>query len=312
MAVSNNRRVHFSGIITPMVTPLNDDTTIDRDGLKRLVEHLIDGGIGGLFVLGTTGEAPSLSYELRREMISLTCEFANERIPVLVGITDSSLEESLDLVKVGAEQGVAAVVAAPPFYFSLNQTELTSYYRKLADKSSLPVFVYNMPAHTKTMIEVDTVRALSDHPNIIGIKDSSGNAPYFQSILYHLKDNPDFSIFVGPDEMLATSILFGADGGVNSGSNMFPELFTGLFKAAKSRDLEQVSVLQKNVMRISLEIYSNGNSSFRYLKGIKKALSFIGICKNILASPLNSFDENESEHIEKTVRDIRREILALA
>lgn len=162
-----------------MVTPLIDNNTLDRDGTVRLVEHMIAGGVHGIFILGTTGEAQSLAYHLRYELTELVCSAVAGRVPVLVGVTDTSLEESLRLAHKAAECGAAAVVAAPPYYFAPSQTELTMYYKALADALPLPLCLYNMPVHVKVSLEPATVKELAGHPNIIGLKDSSSNMVYF-------------------------------------------------------------------------------------------------------------------------------------
>ena len=120
----------LKGLIPPMVTPLIDNNTLDRDGTVRLVEHMIAGGVHGIFILGTTGEAQSLAYHLRYELTELVCSAVAGRVPVLVGVTDTSLEESLRLAHKAAECGAAAVVAAPPYYFAPSQTELTCITRR--------------------------------------------------------------------------------------------------------------------------------------------------------------------------------------
>ncbi|MEY4431965.1 MAG: hypothetical protein RLZZ44_95, partial [Bacteroidota bacterium] len=164
------------GIIPPMVTPLlSDNVSLDSNGVKQLVEHLIAGRVHGIFILGTTGESTSLSYATRKQLIVETCKIVNNRIPVFVGITDTSIEESVQLADVAKSSGAAAVVAAPPYYYGLGQEELFQYYWKLADQLSLPLFLYNMPSHTKINIDVKTVVRLSEHSNIIGLKDSSAN-----------------------------------------------------------------------------------------------------------------------------------------
>src|SRR5690606_654387 len=222
----------FKGIVPPMVTPLMDNNTLDKIGLNRLIEHLIQGGVHGIFILGTTGEGTSLSYLLRKELIDLTCEMVGDRFPIMVGITDTAPEESIKLTTVAAAAGASAVVAAPPFYFGMSQSELFQYYWKLADQLPLPLFLYNMPSHTKINIAPETVKALSDHPNIFGLKDSSGNAVYFSSVLHMIKSNPSFTLMVGPEEMMASTILLGGHGGVNGGANMFPQLYVALYNAA--------------------------------------------------------------------------------
>lgn len=281
------------GIIPPMVTPLLNDHTLDKKGLERLVEHLTGGGVHGLFILGTTGEGTSLSYALRREMIALTCKLVRGRIPVLVGITDTSTEESISLAQTAAQSGASALVAAPPYYFGMQQSELVDYYLHLADQMPLPLFLYNMPSHTKIHLEPSTVKILSAHPNIAGLKDSSGNGVYFNSLLYLMKNDPGFTIMVGPEEIMAATVLMGGHGGVNGGANMFPRLYVDLYQAALSRDFERIPILQNMVMEISHNIYGIGNSPSKYLQGVKSALSEMGICNDFIASPLKCFEERE-------------------
>lgn len=289
----------FSGIIPPMVTPLIDDRTLDRPGLERLIEHLIEGGVQGIFALGTTGEAPSLSYALRRELIDLTCKQADSRVPIIVGITDSAPEESLQLARYAAQAGATAVVAAPPFYFGMEQAELVNYYRNLAEQSPLPLYLYNMPSHTKINIALSTVLTLSEHPNILGLKDSSGNGVYFSAILHALRGHDSFSLLVGPEEMMASSVVMGAQGGVSGGANMFPALYVNLFKAAVTRDHQKVAELQAKVMEISHRIYCSGKNGSGYLQGLKTVLSLMGICSGHVAGPLGNFSEGEKETIKQ-------------
>nr|MBI1231193.1 dihydrodipicolinate synthase family protein [Cytophagales bacterium] len=292
------------GIVPPLVTPLLDDQHLDLPSLDRIVSHLLNGGVHGLFILGTTGECTSLSYAIRRELITHVCRLVDGRVPVLVGITDTAPEESVTLTDHAKACGAAAVVAAPPYYFGLSQPELVSYFEKLADRLSLPLFLYNMPSHTKTMISVDTVKVLANHPNIVGFKDSSANASYFNALLYTFRDQPDFALFVGPEEMMAAAVLMGAHGGVSGGANMFPNLYVSLYQAAKDHDMEKVLVLQEKVMEVSAKIYSLGTYGSSYLKGLKAALSVLGLCKNHLAAPHTAFEEGEVQAIRTNLESI--------
>lgn len=294
----------FSGIIPPMVTPLLDNQTLDKQGLERLIEHMIRGGVHGIFALGTTGEAPSLSYSLRQELIGLTCKQADGRVPIMMGITDSAPEESLKLAQFAAEAGAAAVVAAPPYYFGMDQSELTAYYSDLADRSPLPLYLYNMPSHTKINIALATVQALSKHPHIIGLKDSSGNAVYFNAALHAMKADPSFSLLVGPEEMMASCVLMGGHGGVNGGANMFPKLYVDLYQAAVDGDHKIVLELQEKVMEISRRIYCAGKNGGGYLQGLKAALSALGICSGHVASPLANFEQEEKDRIKEHLGDL--------
>ncbi|WP_234364140.1 dihydrodipicolinate synthase family protein [Lunatibacter salilacus] len=293
------------GIIPPLVTPLLDDQHLDLLSLEKLVSHLLKGGVHGLFILGTTGECTSLSYTIRKEMIANVCRLVDGRVPVLVGITDTAPEESIALTDYSKEVGAAAVVAAPPYYFGLSQPELITYFEKLAGRLSLPLFLYNMPSHTKTMIAVDTVEKLAKHPNIVGFKDSSANATYFNALLYSFRNQSEFSLFVGPEEMMASAVLMGAHGGVSGGANMFPKLYVTLYEAAKANNMEEVLRLQEKVMEVSAKIYSLGTYGSSYLKGLKAALSILGLCDNYLAGPYTAFEGGEVEAIRKNLESIQ-------
>ena len=165
--------LRFSGIIPPLVTPLLGRDEIDHVGLERLIHHVVDGGVHGVFILGTTGEAPSLSYRLRRELIDRATKIVAHRIPVLVGITDTSFVESVQLAKHAAAAGADAVVLSTPYYFPAGQTELTGYVQNLVPELPLPLVLYNMPSLTKVWFEIETLEKLSMMPQIIGVKDSS-------------------------------------------------------------------------------------------------------------------------------------------
>ncbi|HSI77255.1 MAG TPA: dihydrodipicolinate synthase family protein [Lunatimonas sp.] len=293
------------GIIPPLVTPLLDDQHLDLSSLEKLVSHLLNGGVHGLFILGTTGECTSLSYAIRKEMIANVCKLVDGRIPVLVGITDTAPEESIALTDYSKECGAAAVVAAPPYYFGLSQPELTTYFERLADRLSLSLFLYNMPSHTKTMIAVDTVEKLAMHPNIVGFKDSSANATYFNALLYSFRNQPEFSLFVGPEEMMASAVLMGAHGGVSGGANMFPKLYVTLYEAARANNMDEVLRLQEKVMEVSAKIYSLGTYGSSYLKGLKAALSILGLCDNYLAGPYTAFEGGDVEAIRKNLESIQ-------
>lgn len=292
------------GIIPPLVTPLKDDQHLDLSSLERLVNHLLEGGVHGLFILGTTGECTSLSYAIRREMIKEVCNRVNGKIPVLVGISDTAPEESLLLAKYAAENGAAATVLAPPYYFGLAQAELVTYFKQVADASPLPMFVYNMPSHTKTMISIDTAKAVADHPNIIGFKDSSANGTYFNGLIHAFRNREEFTLLMGPEEMMAQAVIMGGHGGISGGANMFPKLYVKLYEAAQSGNLEQVVLLQQKVMEISEKIYALGTYGSSYLKGLKGALSLLGICPNFLASPYQAFGKEAMSTLKQNLESI--------
>ena len=302
--MNNKMNIPLSGIIPPLVTPLLDDDVLDVEGLQRLIEHLIAGGVHALFVLGTTGESQSLSYKLRVEMIKNTCRIAKGRLPVWVCISDTSIVESVNLACLAADHGADAVVSAPPYYFATGQPELIEFYEHLLPQLPLPLFLYNMPTHTKVSFAPATIQRIAENPGVIGFKDSSANTVYFQSVMYAMKDNPDFSMLVGPEEIMAESVLLGAHGGVNGGANMFPELYVSLYNAAKNADMEEVRRLQEKVMQISATIYTVGQHGSSYLKGLKCALSLLGICSDYVAAPFHKFEQRERGKIWKALQNL--------
>ena len=289
------------GIIPPMITPLKGNDELDREGAVRLVEHMLKGVVHALFILGTTGEAQSLTYNLRYEFVELVLKQVNGRVPVLVGVTDTSLDESVRLAEHAKQCGAVGVVAAAPYYFAASQQELIEYYTALADALPLPLYLYNMPSHVKVFLEAKTVAVLADHPNIVGLKDSSANMNYFETLIYLLGDREDFSLYVGPEELTGECVLMGADGGVNGGANMFPELYVEMFNAAEAGDLKRVRELQRRIMQISGSIYTVGKYGSSYLKGVKCSLSLLGICDDYLSWPYRKFRAEERAKIRQAL-----------
>ena len=156
----NSKLKPLEGIVVPLVTPLSGDNRIDMDGLNNLIEHVIRGGVHGIFILGTTGEAQSLSMSQREEMIKETSRILGNRLPLLVGISDTSLTDSVALAQKAYNCGAYAVVATPPYYFATAQSELIDYFENLISLLPLPLFLYNMPVHTKVAFDPETIKRL--------------------------------------------------------------------------------------------------------------------------------------------------------
>lgn len=294
------------GIIPPMVTPLKSRDELDCAGLERLIEHILGGGVHGLFILGTTGEAPSLSYRLRRELIERACRQVSGRVPVLVGITDTAFVESVNVARSAAHAGAQGVVLAPPYYFPAGQEELLEYLQHLAPELPLPLFLYNMPSMTKLVFEPATVRRALDIPGIVGLKDSSGNMVYFHRLQQLLRERPDFSLLVGPEELLGETVMLGGHGGVNGGANLFPRLYVELYDAAMAGNRDRVAALHEVVMRISDTIYSTGRHSSSYLKGLKCALALEGLCDDFLAEPFHRFRDVEHDRVQGALNHVKQ------
>ena len=291
------------GIIPPMVTPLLAPDALDVAGLERLIEHILAGGVHGLFILGTTGEAPSLSHRLRGEFVERVCTQVNGRVPVLVGITDTSFVESLNLAQKAAKAGADGLVLAAPYYFPAGQAELLEYLQHLVPRVSLPVLLYNMPNRPQAVFDADIVQKAAELPGIVGLKDSSANMMYFRLLQVVMGGRPDFALLMGPETLLAETILLGGHGGVCGGANLLPRLYVDLYEAAVAKDLPRVEALHKQVVQINATLYQVGKYASSLLKGLKCALSCLDICSDFVAEPFHRFREPEREIVRRYVHE---------
>ncbi|MCG8585332.1 MAG: dihydrodipicolinate synthase family protein [Pirellulales bacterium] len=282
----------FCGIIPPLVTPLRNHDELDDTGLERLIDHIIDSDVNGLFILGSCGEAPSLSYKLRGELIDTASRLVRDRVPVLVGITDTAFVESVTLARRAADAGAAAVVLSTPYYFPAGQTELVSYVRSIVNESPLPLMLYNMPSLTKVWFEIDTLKRLTEIDGIIGLKDSSGDLTYFAQAASLKKLRPDWSVLIGPEAHLPEALRLGGDGAVAGGANVLPRLFVECYRALVEKDEALAGDLHRRILDFQ-SVYEIGKYASRIIKGIKCCLSLMGVCDDGMAKPFHRFHEPE-------------------
>ena len=294
----------LKGIIPPMITPLTENGDLDTDGLERLIEHLIAGGVHGIFLLGTNGEGPSLTYTLRKELISKACKLIDKRVPVLVGITDTSFAGSIDIATYSKDAGADVVVVAPPYYFPISQEEMIEYLENLIPALPLPVMMYNMPSCTKMHLSIETVKKAKEL-GAIGIKDSSGDVFYLYSLIDEFKSSPEFSIIVGTELYLPETIIYGGHGAVAGGANFFPKLFVDLYNASLTNDKTAIFELRDQVLKLYSTIYNIGNDVSRFTKGTKGALYAMGICNDYMAQPLRNFSDENREKIKNYVEEFK-------
>ena len=285
-----------------MVTPIAARDQLDIPGLEKLIEHILAGGVHGPFLLGTTGEGPSLGYAVRRELIERACQQVNRRVPVLVAVTDTSYTESLSMARHAERCGADAVVIAPPYYFPAGQPELMEYLQSIVSAMPLPVMLYNMPACTKISIELDTLRHVLEHPKVVGFKDSSGQMVYFHRAVQLFAEHPDKTILIGAEETLAEAVMLGGHGCICGGANIFPRLYVDLYNAARAGDLPTIQKLHELVIRVT-DLYRIGRHASSTIKGIKCALACMKVCEDYMAEPFHRFREHERKQV--------RELLAL-
>lgn len=299
------------GIIVPMVTPLTAPDQLDEAGVERLVEHMIAGGVHGLFLLGTCGEGPSLSHGLQRQFVDRVCAQVDGRIPVLVSIADTSMAESVSMAAHAAEAGADAVVLAPPYYYPVSQDDLAGYVERLVQQLPLPLVLYNMPGLTKMSYEPATIRRLMNVDGIVGMKDSSGDLNYFQTARELMRDRPDWTLLVGPEHLLARTLELGGDGGVSGGANVWPQVFVQIYEAtiastdtaiAELTDVRSHLVDQADRLG---RIYQLGpRSAASVIKGLKGSLSVLGICDDLTAEPLTRCTPAEKKLLEGILQSL--------
>ncbi len=288
------------GIIPPIVTPLLDPESLDADGLYALIDRLIAGRVHGIFALGSTGEAPSLSLNVRREVIDETCAAVAGRVPVLINVSENSFAHALLLAEFSAKAGASAVVWSPPCYFPIPQEDVERNAAAFAERSPLPLFLYNVPQYAHNEIAPATVGRLSHIPNIVGLKNSNGSLDYLSGVKALLAHRPEFSLLVGNEETLYPALCAGAGGGVCGGANMFPSLYVRLYEDWSNGMHSHAQALHNVVVELAGAVYGVGAPQTSYLRGLKCALSLLHGMQDVLAEPLTCF--NAAERAELTAR----------
>lgn len=296
------------GLICPMITPLTTARKLDVEALDRLIEHLVAGGVSAIFILGTSGESASLSSETKRELIAETADRIASRLPWYCGVSHTSLDESLKLASFAAEKGAAAIVSTTPYYYSLTQSQVARWFESLADRQMLPVILYNYPKLTKTPIELATAVELLQHDNVLAIKDSAGELDYVRSLCERFASRKDKSILVGPQRLLVEALESGAQGGVCSGTNLFPSLYVALYQAARAGKRSEVARLNEVVARILATIMPVGGDAVHLVAALKSGAAALGLCESHLAFPLTQPEHAQSEAYALAVQALRDEL----
>ena len=294
----------LKGIIPPMITPLKSNDELDRNGVEKLIEHILAGGVHGLFLLGTNGEGPSLSYRLRKEFLKLSCEIIRGRVPVLVGVTDSSFSGAMEMADYSKSVGVDSIVVAPPFYFPATESEMINYVEKLAAATPLPFVLYNMPMHTKINLTIPTIQRAKEL-GCIGVKDSSGDMANLYMMIDAFKEDQNFAVFAGTELYLPDAVMGGAHGAVAGGANVFPELFVDLYNAALVRDHEKITRLRDQIIWLCNTMYVVSPSAARITISFKTALSLLGICSDEMALPLRKLEGADREKIAVYLEEMK-------
>jgi dihydrodipicolinate synthase/N-acetylneuraminate lyase len=267
------------GIICPLASPLLDDESLDGNGLRRLIERVLP-DLDGVFVLGSSGEFAMLADDEADRAVTETLNIVNGRVPVYVGCSDAGTKRAISKLVRANREGVRYVVATSSYYYSVaNQEAMFEHFTRIAEASPLPVILYNIPQNTGINLETGTVRRLSEHPNIIGIKDSTGDMFLFQELLAFKRD--DFIVMQGREQLAAASLWLGADGIVSALPNIAPHFFRLLTEAIETGDKPRALDLQHSITRLAA-IFDQGY----WVSGLKAALYELGIGNGSPAQPI--------------------------
>lgn len=289
-----------------MITPFTEERVVDVAAAQRLSEYLLTAGVDGIFLLGSSGEYQVLSRQQSGELVVAVKEHVKGRVPLYVGASSPSLQEAIVNVEQVATWGADIAVLLPPYYFAYNEGELLEYFRTIADKSPLPIMLYNAPGYTRYSLSVELLGEISRIPGIVGIKDTAMDMDRMMRLI--LDDRlQDFIVFQGSDELLGVSLLMGAEGGVNTISNVFPQALVQMRQAALAKDLPRVKYYQKGINRwidFTRKICHDDISINTFMRIVKVACYLRGLCAPYLAQ----MDSGPSPQLVEAVRNVLWEL----
>ena len=304
--------MEIRGVIPPLVTPFDSRGELDERSLTRLIEHVLQAGVHGIFALGSTGEMAALTLDERLRVVDVVVRTCARRVPVLVGITETSTRRAVELGKRMASLGIDAVVVAPPYYHQNSQAELVRHFREIAGSLGLPVVAYNVPSLVKTAIEPRTVELLAREGTIVGLKDSGGDMVAFRQCLLRTRELPGFRVLTGMELLVDAALQMGAHGCVPGLGNVAPREYVRLYEAALRGDWETARRVQERLVRL-FEICYQGTPDMSYasaaLSGFKSALRWLGILASAgMAGPWSTLPYDSEARVREVL--IREGFLA--
>lgn len=284
-------KTKYSGIIPPLVTPLEADYNLDRNSLEKLLNYCIDGGVSGFFINGTSGEALRVSDCVWEQTTQKSLEFVNGRVPVFCGAIDTSTLRTIERIKKIEAMGGKIAVCTPSFYLAnFGQDEILRHFDKICNATSLEIAVYNIPENTHANILPETIEKLADYDNIVAYKDSTADWQQLQRAIMRLRGK-DISVFNGAEELCAVSMLYGVDGCIPGLANFMPQMFVELRAICQGGDLIKSYELQKKINEIRQCIFVSGC----WMSGMKALLEVFKLGQDHVSSPLAALKQQEKE-----------------
>ena len=274
----------FTGMATAIVTPMHTDGSIDYEALSRFVEFQIGSGINGLVVMGTTGENATIEPEDQKKVIAYTVEKAAGRVPVIAGTGTNNTEHVLHNTRNACQVGADAVLVVTPYYNKATQNGLVTHFTAVADESTLPVILYNVPSRTGCNLLPKTVAKLSEHPNIAAIKEATGSLAQMIEIMHLCGDKID--VYSGEDGLTVPMMAMGAKGTISVLSNVAPRQSVAMTDACLRGDYAAAAKMQCDLLPLINALFSEVNPI-----PAKAATAAMGFGANALRLPLTSMEE---------------------
>ena len=271
------------GIVPPVATPYDHGGQIDPQGLRAVLRHLIDGGVHGLFVLGSTSECVFLNPAQRGLVIETAVQEAAGRVPVLVGVMDATTDHCIAHGRQAQALGAQALVLTAPYYTRTNQAETLDHFRYVRDAVDLPVVAYDIPVCVNIKLARDTVNTLAREGVVVALKDSSGDEGGFRMLLRDLQDLPDFALFTGSEVVADAALLGGAHGIVPGLANVDPHGYVRLYDHARAGRWQEARTEQDRLIRLFQMVFFAANELSAGASGVgsfKTALKLMGLIQS--------------------------------
>ena len=278
-----------------LITPFNEDFSIDFQSLEKLINYTIDGGVDFLVIIGTTGESVVLSKLERREIVDFCKKINNGRLPIVLGIGSNNTFALVEEIRSTDFEGIDAVLSVSPYYNKPAQEGIYLHYKMIAEACSLPIILYNVPGRTASNISAETtLRLANDFENIVAIKEASGDLDQIEKILQKRPKN--FLVLSGDDNLTSKMIAMGGDGVIAVIGQSHPKDFSAMVRAGLEGNIEKVNQLHEKLSPIYEPLYKDGNPA-----GIKATLNIMGICKNILRPPLVGVTDETYNNLKRFI-----------
>lgn len=289
------KKLIFSGASTAIVTPFKDGN-VDYTAFEKMIERQIAGGISALVVLGTTGEAPTITYDERDEILRFAVKTTRHRIPVIAGCSSNCTENACSMVKKASIAGVDGVLSATPFYNKGSEKGLCAHFEAVSDASDLPIILYNVPSRTGVDISLSVLEKLSEKDNIVGIKEASGSVKKCAEIISAFKD--EMPLYSGCDEINLPVLSVGGVGLISVVSNLIPSQLSYLCQMVKEEKLKEASLSFSKSFSLTKALFEEVNPI-----PVKAALSVLGLCENELRLPLSPLDGIKKQKLVKIMTE---------